>query len=200
MNNEVENIKDLFLSLKMKGVGYFSKDLITILSECDNPIITKGPYINIRPFEIERSGFKIGKLLKKEPAKIKNIYKYYIDKFDRVRLIEILDGKLGDKEIYIYNPNEIVSFFFDAAGDIRNIRKSFVDGCVFIKEINYGKFGFSISDYEYENDLVVSINVFEKEHQDVKGATYNVEFKYNNGELTSIVNVFPNGYEEQRYP
>ncbi|NDJ57437.1 hypothetical protein GWD52_10600 [Enterobacteriaceae bacterium 4M9] len=201
MHSEIKELEVLFSSLKSKGVAGFSDHLSAIFRECKKIFISKGAFVNVRPFEIERAGIKLGRVLKKEPAKFKNIYKYYYDDCGKVRLIEIYDGDLVDREFYFYHSDCIFIYFFDAAGDIRNIRKCILQGVFFISEFNYGKYGFSISDYIYsENKLIDCIKVFEKEHNEEKGSTFNVKFKYNNQELESIINVFPNGYEEQRYP
>ncbi|XCW67549.1 hypothetical protein ABZS17H1_00223 [Kosakonia cowanii] len=40
----------------------------------------------------------------------------------------------------------------------------------------------------------------QKEHDDPSFSEFDVIFKYKNNELETITNVFPNGYQEQRFP
>lgn len=200
MNSDINDLEIKFINLKKNGISVLDEDLNIILSNEVKCVISKGAYINIRPFEIERSGCKLGKLLKKEPSKLKNTYKYHIDNMGKIRLIEIFDDNLVDKEFYFHQEDEIISYFFNSSGDIRNIKKSIINNGRFIKDFNYGKYGFSISEYIYDGDLLKFVKVFQKEHSDENVSSFNSELKYENGELKKITNVFPNGYEEQRYP
>lgn len=44
------------------------------------------------------------------------------------------------------------------------------------------------------------ITVQQKEHDDPSFSEFDVIFKYKNNELETITNIFPNGYQEQRFP
>lgn len=52
----------------------------------------------------------------------------------------------------------------------------------------------------YVDSILDKITVHQKEHDDTSFSEFDVILKYQNEELESITNVFPNGYQEQRYP
>lgn len=184
-----------------KGVAYFYEDIESIKRECLNYMVSKTYCINIRPFEAERFGFKLGRALKKKPAKYKTLYEYFMDEYDRVRLIEIYDDELMDSDIYFYDSEGVTNFFFDAGGDIRNIKKTIIKDGLFVRDVNYGKRGCSISEYVYNGDSLVRIRVNQKEHRNNDFSFYDVMLSYDDsGMLDKIINVFPNGYQVQRFP
>lgn len=197
MNDYIKYLEKEFLKLRRDGVESVASSGLYDDMKC---VISKGASINIRPYEIERSGFKLGKVIKKEPASLKNIYKYHFNNLNKVSLIEILDGDLVDKEFYLYKRGEVVSYFFDSAGDIRNINLSLVENDIFIMDFNYGKFGYSISEYIYNDGILKAVNVFQKEHDTDDGSTYVSKLEYSNGGLESVTNIFPNNYREVIYP
>lgn len=201
MNSEITELEDTFFLLRNNELAFFEGEIRKIYSECFNSMISKRPIFNIRPFENELVGMKLGKVLKKEPLNFKGIYKYYLDTLGRVRLVEKFVGTKGqliDTGLYFYEPDRIVSYHFESER-IRNIKVSIVHDGIFVKDINYGGSGLSISDYKYEKDLLTVIDVFQKSHKKTEGSTYKIVFEYSNQKLISIVYKHPNGYQEQRY-
>lgn len=63
-----------------------------------------------------------------------------------------------------------------------------------------GGYGCSESDYVYDGSCLVKILVRQKEHIDHEFSNFEVRFEYDAGSVVKIMNVFPNGYEEQRFP
>ncbi|MNH35661.1 hypothetical protein D3C79_963670 [compost metagenome] len=61
-------------------------------------------------------------------------------------------------------------------------------------------FGCSISDYVYSGSRLSRIRVQQKEHAESSFSEFDVVFEYCGEELESIINIFPNGYQEQRFP
>ena len=105
-----------------------------------------------------------------------------------------------NKECCIYGDDCLECLYFTSAGILRNISVSFFEDSVVKKDINWGAYGCSISDYIYKDAILEKITVRQKEHKDPSFSEFDVIFKYKNDELESITNVFPNGYQEQRFP
>ena len=89
---------------------------------------------------------------------------------------------------------------FTSAGTLRNISISFFEGSVVKKDVNWGMYGCSISNYIYNGSVLEKITVQQKEHDDPSFSEFDVIFKYKNNELETITNGVPNGYQEQRFP
>ncbi len=124
-----------------------------------------------------------------------------MDESDRVRFIEIYNDELISCEIFSYDSEGFVSCFFDAGGDIRNIKKTIINDGLFVRDVNYGIYGCSISEYIYNGDSLVRIRVNQKEHSNSDFSFYDVMLSYDDsGMLDKIINVFPNGYQVQRFP
>ncbi len=70
-SKEINELKEKFHLLMEKGVAYFYEDIESIKRECLNYMVSKTYCINIRPFEAERFGFKLGRALKKSQLNIK---------------------------------------------------------------------------------------------------------------------------------
>lgn len=195
------------LALKFSKINseckqYLSKKIPEVLSLTKSTIITKGAFYNLRPFEIERAGLKKGRKLKKLPASIKNTHVYYLDDAGRILLIDIYGqaNNIINKEFFLYGKGFLERLHFTSAGGLRNILVSFFDDEILMKDINWGMYGCSESDYIYSGSILEKITVNQKEHVDSAFSTFDVIFKYKNGELEFITNVFPNGYQEQRFP
>ncbi|HED5888465.1 TPA: hypothetical protein R5S02_003673, partial [Salmonella enterica] len=105
-----------------------------------------------------------------------------------------------NKEYCIYGDNCLERLYFTSTGTLRNISISFFENSMIKKDINWGVYGCSISDYIYIDTILEKITVYQKEHKDPSFSEFDVIFKYNGGALESITNVFPNGYQEQRFP
>lgn len=200
--NKSHEIQQQFHELQSKPEHFLSAYLSSANLRSERNSISKGALHNIRPFETQRSGSKLGKELKTLPKNIKGTHVYYFDREDRVVFIEIY-GQSKDiinREFYFYEEGKIKSVYFNATGSIRNVILSLSDGDKIMQDINYGKYGESISDYIYVGDRLESIKVNQKEHDQKVWSTYQVLFEYLDGQVRKITYSFPNGYQEQRYP
>lgn len=191
-----------FSKISSECEQYLSEKTPEVLSLTKSTVITKGAFYNLRPFEIERAGFKKGRKLNKLPASIKNTHVYYLDDAGRILLIDIYgqSENIINKEFCLYGKDFLERSHFTSAGDLRNISVSFFKDELLVKDLNWGMYGCSESDYIYSGTILEKITVHQKEHVDSAFSTFDVIFKYKNGELESITNLFPNGYHEQRFP
>ncbi|MFJ2320578.1 hypothetical protein [Pseudomonas sp. NPDC087817] len=200
--NKSHELQQQFHELQLKAEHFLSAYLSSANLRVVRNTISKGALYNFRPFEIQRSGSKLGKVLKSLPKNIKNTHVYYFDRENRVVFVEIYgqSENVINREFYFYEEGEIKSIYFNAAGSIRNVMLSLNEGDKIKQDINYGKFGESISDYIYVGDRLESIEVKQKEHDQENWSSYQVLFEYSDGQVSKITNSFPNGYQEQRYP
>ncbi|WP_347905577.1 hypothetical protein [Pseudomonas purpurea] len=200
--NELHWLNEQFHEIQPKADSFLDTYLSSVKTRAVRNVISKGALYNLRPFEIQRSGFKLGKELKALPKNIKNTHIYYFDIEERVILTEIYgqSGKIKNRAFYFYEANEFKSICFNSGGSIRNIMLSSLDTGRIVQEINFGKYGESSYNYLYENNRLTSITIKQKEHDQDDYSSHQVLFKYLDGEMIKITNVFPNGYQEQRYP
>ncbi|EAA9322431.1 hypothetical protein CRQ39_24115 [Salmonella enterica] len=199
---ELAELEKRYVEVSSNCEKYLSKYTSCISSDLNGTVISKGVLYNLRPYEMERAGFKKGRKLNKLPSAIKNTHVYYFDKLDRIILIEIYgqSKNIVNRECCIYDGNSLERLHFTSAGILRNISVSFFEDSIVKKDINWGMYGCSISDYIYNDSVLEKIAVRQKEHKDLSFSEFDVIFKYKNDELESITNVFPNGYKEQRFP
>jgi antitoxin component YwqK of YwqJK toxin-antitoxin module len=199
---ELINLEKKFIEMSTNCDQYITEYTSNALSSIISTVISKGALYNFRPYEIERNGFKIGKKLNKLPTNIKNTYVYHFDKHDRVLFIDIYgqDNTIINKEFFFYNNNSLERVYFTSARVLRNISILYFEKNKIKKDINWGMYGCSISDYIYDDIILQKIIVRQKEHKDSLFSTFEVIFKYKHGDLESITNVFPNSYSEQRFP
>ncbi|POG18843.1 hypothetical protein [Aeromonas veronii] len=164
--------------------------------------ISKGRLLNIRPFEAERFGFKLGKELNTSPKNKKDVQLWSFNSTGDILLVERL-GSNGDvqySDFYFHSDNgvRVIGFYdVDSLAFVMDIE--FNNGKV-MKEFNYGRFGSSFSDYHYNDDMLTDIIVHEREHSQDGYSNHTLFFGYENGALSEIVKCYPNGYREQRYP
>ncbi|WP_409314393.1 hypothetical protein [Pseudomonas putida] len=201
----MNNLKDLerkYLEIESRAEEVLSSCLSEALYRSRRIVISKGPLYNVSPYEIERAGFKKGKALKKIPAHIKNTHLYHLDEYDKVVFVEIYgqSEKIINKEFYRYSGGGIERVHFTSTGKLRNISISLLEEGTVVKDMNWGQYGCSESNYVYADNRLEKIHVRQKEHIESAFSDFEVSFKYESGELVSIINVFPNGYEEQRFP
>lgn len=199
---KLEEIEKKYVEVSSSCEEYLSGYTSCISSELNNTVISKGALYNLRPYEMERAGFKKGRKLNKLPSAIKNTHVYYFDQSMRIIFIEIYgrSENIINRECCIYGDNCLERLCFTSAGILRNISVSFFENAIVKKDINWGVYGCSISDYIYNDSVLERIAVRQKEHKDLSFSEFDVIFKYKNDELESITNVFPNGYQEQRFP
>lgn len=195
-------LNEQFHEIQSKAETCLNAYLISATTRTVRSTISKGALYNLRPFEIQRSGFKLGKELKSLPKSIKNTHVYYFDREDRIILTEIYgqSEKIINREFCFYETNEFKSIYFNSGDSIRNVMLSSLDAGRIVRDINFGKYGEGIYNYSYEGDILTSITVKQKEHSQEDYSSYQILFEYLDGQMIKITNVFPNGYQEQRYP
>ncbi len=176
--------------------------LADALSRSRAKVISKGALYNVRPYEIERAGFKKGKKLNKLPANIKNTHIYHLDGEGRIVFVEIYGQaeNIVSHEFYNYEADFIERLYFTSVGKLRNISVSLLDGEAVVRDLNWGVYGCSESDYVYDGPCLVKIHVRQKEHIEPEFIDYEVRLEYSAGEVVKIVNTFSNGYEDHRFP
>jgi len=199
---ELKDLEEKFNYISLQSQAALSSYLAEALPNVRSAIITKGAFYNIRPFEIERAGFKRGRQLKKMPTSINNTHVYHLDESDRIVFVEIYgqSENIVNREFYSYSDDCIERAYFTSIGRLRNISISLLEHDLVRKDLNWGEYGCSISDYKYSDGRLDKISVHQKEHMDASFAEFEVYFEYSEEGLIKIVNVFPNGYQEQRYP
>lgn len=203
MNSELINLEDKYKAIEPNTTEVENNYYNDVMSNLSYKKISKGGIFNIRPFEIQRAGFKVGKKLKNLPKAIKNTHVYYFNNKNQILLIEIYGQteNIINREYYFYTSNSIESIYFNSGTkSIRNITLSKLDNGCFTETINYGIFGCNISEYIYKEGLLIEINVKQKEHTQADFSSYKVCFEYKDSCLEKIFYKHPNGYEEQRYP
>jgi len=191
-----------FSNAALNKISALSDMLITAKSKEKQKIITKGPFFNFRPYELERAGYKKGRQLNELPKNIKNTHVYHFDVSDKILYLEVY-GQHKDivsVEFYEHYDDGLRRIYYDSVGRLRNISFSgFVDG-VLMKDMNWGRFGCSESDYIYECGRLTKILVRQAEHGESDFSIYEVRFEYKQSDLVSIHNVFTNGHEEKIFP
>jgi len=200
--NDLKSVTEKFFEIQSNPGIFFKKFLESAKKNTSQKRISKGILYNIRPYQAHRAGFKQGKEIKSLSKNTKNIHIYYLDHNDNVVLIEIYGQceKIINREFYFYKKNSIESAYFDDSERIRNITlSSLIDG-KFIQDINVGRYGTSIYTYQYIDNLVKLILVNQKEYDQDESSTFQILFDYSDEEPSRIVNIFPNGYEEQIFP
>jgi hypothetical protein len=203
MNDELNALAAEYNRIMIEPEAVESSYFQSVLSFYAYKKIGKPHLYNIRPFEIQRAGFKIGRELKKLPKNIKHTHIYYFDTNDKIILIESYGQTeaIIDREYFFYPENGVKSIYFTSGTkQVRNIHFSSVKNDRFLKSVNYGKYGSSISNYFYQENVLTQINVTQKEHNTKGISSYSTYFEYNKGKLERIVNKHSNGYEEQCYP
>ncbi len=199
---ELEKLEKRYIEISSKHDSYLSEYTSNLSSRVNRIVISKGALYNLRPYEIERAGFKKGRKLNKLPSAIKNTHVYYFDDSDRIIFIEIYgqSENIINREFCVYNDNHLERLYFTSTGMLRNISISLFEDSIIKKDISWGMYGCSISNYIYSNSILERITVHQKEHKDASFSEFDVIFKYKNDDLESITNIFPNGYQEQRFP
>lgn len=199
---ELEKIEKKYNEISSNSERYLSRYLSNITLNLNGIVISKGALYNLRPYEMERAGFKKGRKLNKLPSAIKNTHVYYFDKLERIILIEIYgqSKNIIHKECCIYDDDSLERLYFTNTGILRNISISFFENSIVKKEINWGMYGCSISNYIYNNSILEKITILQKEHKYLSFSELDVIFKYKNDNLESITHIFPNEYQEQRFP
>lgn len=200
--NLLEELEKKFNTISQQSEKYLSDFLNEALPLALDRVISKGALYNIRPYEIERAGFKKGKKLNKLPANINNTHVYHLNGNGVLVFFEIYgqSANIVSKEFCFYGDDRLERLHFTSIGDLRNISVSLFEGEMMVKDYNWGEYGCSISDYIYSDARLEKIMVQQREWADESFSEFEVIFTYAGEDLKRILNVFPNGYQEQRYP
>lgn len=203
MQNELDILRQKYTKISLDSIEIASHYYQAALEKTSYQKISKGPLLNIRPFEAQIFGYKLGKILKQLPKIIKNTHIYYFDHADQVIMIEIYGPTeaIIHRQYYFYTDDQIESIYFNSGAEsVRNISLSIHNDHHIEKLINYATFGYSIAHYVYENEILKAINVQQKEHDQDECSTSTMIFEYDDQNLSKITQHYPNGYENIRYP
>ncbi len=202
MNIKFQELEKEFYEVQSKPDVFIDSFLKIVKEKTARKTLSKGALFNLRPFEIQRAGFQLGKELKSLPKSIKNTHVYYFDKSDRVLMIDIYgqSESIVNRDFYFYDKENIKNIYINSTKTIRNITISSIFNGKIERDSNFGKYGCSTSDYLYDGERLSSISVMQKQHDQELCSTYQVLFDYLDGAVSKIINEFPNGHQEIRYP
>ncbi|PIT55464.1 hypothetical protein [Snodgrassella alvi] len=203
MINELKILEKKYEEIMLSPAKIENDYFQNVMSSYAYKKISKGPSINIKPFDFQQAGFKKGRELKTLPKVIKYTHVYYFDSDNKILLTEIYGqaDNIINREYFFYHENCIESIYFES-GDkqVRNISLLINKKEHPLYWVNYAKYGYSIWEYIYNDNVLVEIDVECKEHDDPEISYWKVDFEYESGELSKIIRRHPNGYEEQAYP
>ncbi len=142
--------------------------------------ITDGYRYNITPFQNERYGFKTnGKTIAKEIVK-NSCIKYYFDEQDNIILEENMSAFLKEfhnRTIYLHEENCLLIIRL-VGTDINSINIcTLINGQV-IKSIGFAQYGVSINLYEYSDNQLQQIIIYNKEHSATSEHCSTEQFHY----------------------
>ncbi|MCG8710061.1 hypothetical protein JHU04_003340 [Brenneria sp. 4F2] len=199
---EMDTLKSEFEKIKTTPRFFLEKFYFDVKKHTASQKISKGRLLNIRDFETERFGFKLGKELNNVPKNKKDVQFWSFNSTGDVLLVERVgsNGEVQYSDFYFYSDSIVrVIGFFDV-DSLAFVMDIFLKNERVVKELSYGRFGSSFSDYNYDDDMLIDIIVYEREHSQEKYSNHSLLFSYENGALSKIVKSYPNGYQEQRYP
>ena len=126
MKNELAILTQKYTEIESNSMEIEQHYYRDVLAQSSHHKISKGALLNIRPFETQLAGFKLGKELKKLPKTIKNTHIYYFDQADNVLMIEIYGQAetIIHRQYYFYTDDHVESIYFTHGGSIRNITLS----------------------------------------------------------------------------
>ncbi|VDZ67419.1 Uncharacterised protein [Klebsiella aerogenes] len=136
----LKNLEDKFNKISSDSESYIISYSDSVRLNETKVVVSKGALYNLRPYEIERAGFKIGKKLNKLPANVKNTHIYHFDSLERISLIEIFGqtSNIINKEFCIYEGDNLERIYFTSAGMLRNISLSVYNDGLIEKDFNWG--------------------------------------------------------------
>lgn len=114
-------IKELFETYKDQYEG-----LKAALDAKDGQLVTewsKDPVGNFVVFENERLGASLGPLLKKEPAKLKNVYQYRSEKSKLLYKAFYGEGAVTSEHFYFYQTGMTIQVTYGRAGTGKEIKR-----------------------------------------------------------------------------
>lgn len=181
----------------------------TIRERCEKQTVREqwatGHIHELEPLETIRLGEAPGKPLNKKPASTNNKVFYAYDASGRIviRRVGIKVRNAFYEEFFTYKEGRLDSAYFCASNmkELVNVKaRSLNNECV-EEIITVGKKGSRIQRFQYANGRVTQIDVeeFTKEQPESINRFHTV-VTYDDGILTRIENIFPNGYRSQFYP
>ncbi|MCU1793973.1 hypothetical protein [Pectobacterium polaris] len=199
---EMDALKSEFEKINTTPRVFLEKFYSDVKKHTTEQKTSKGRLLNIRPFETERFGFKLGKELNNVPKNKKDVQFWSFNSTGDTLLVERIgsNGEVQYSDFYFYSDSivRVIGFYdVDSLAFVMDI--VFNNGRV-TKELSYGKFGSSFSDYNYNVDMLIDIVVHEREHSQEGYSNHTLLFSYDNVVLSNIMKAYPNGYQEQRYP
>lgn len=200
--NEMDTLKSEFEKINATSRVFLEGFYSDVKKHSAVNKISKGRLLNIRPFEAERFGFKLGKELNNVPKNKKDVQFWSFNSTGDTLLVERLgsNGEVQYSDFYFHLDSivRVIGFYYvDSLAFVMDI--VFNNGKV-MKEFSYGRFGSSFSDYHYNDDILTDIMVNEREHSQEGYSNHTLFFGYENDVLSEIVKCYPNGYRERRYP
>lgn len=140
MNINLKSLEEKYSEIESRSEDALSSFMADALSRSRVKVISKGALYNVRPYEIERAGFKRGRQVKKLPTNIKNTHVYHLDDDGKIVLAEIYGQaeNIVSHEFYRYGTGFIDRFYFTSVGKLRNISISLLDEEVVVKDLNWG--------------------------------------------------------------
>ncbi|RWX42974.1 hypothetical protein H206_00442 [Candidatus Electrothrix aarhusensis] len=160
-----------------------------------------GGLYDMEPLEAMCFGEEIGKKLKKKPTRVNGKTCYQFDS-DRRIIIRQEGTELPNRfneEFFSYEDNEINSVRFGTTQNLINAKSRILSEGKIIKVLSVGTYGDRTKLFNYENGIVVSIDVEEISRGQTQ--TYCIAIGYDDeGNVKHIARLFPNGYKETIYP
>ena len=174
------------------------------VGEISQTQFSKERYYYIYPFENELNSQKRGKLLKKQPSKLKNIHEYGFDSEGNLICVTEHISESIRKTMIIENASEYITAFTFIGGNhkLQNVTRVFRDTSGQVSAvINWGMYGWRHDSFKYNQEgLLVQVERVASEHQSNKMTDSTFYLSYVNGLLDSITQHFSNGYECKIYP
>jgi hypothetical protein len=172
----------------------------------NSKIISKGFLFNLRAYDGESAGFKMGKKLKDLPKSLKDIFIYYFDAGGKIIMVDKYGAtpNIIDKEFLSYEGNQVKSVYYSGGFiRLRNVLLAIQENDRTSKVYNYGMSGISFKEYIYGKDgLLEKIIVQQKTHKPEDAfQPHELQFHFDEkNELKDIKQVFPNGFTRDVYP
>lgn len=201
MNKEttIQQLKKIFQNYEKSFEVIFNE----YIERIHRTVYSKGWHYNIYPFEHEIDGFHKGKLLKNKPTNLCKTYEYGFDNEGKIILIiEHITSEIRNYSFIHYKNAEINIYkYVGGVPTLQNITLIMSSENKIIDSLyNYGKYGFRIDTYSYNSiGEIYQIHREAKEHTSDQLVECNFLFKYNDGTLTEIQQLFPNGYNKIIY-
>jgi hypothetical protein len=108
-----------------------------------------------------------------------------------------------DREFCFYENNTMKTIYYSGgAVRLRNIKYVINVNGKTDTIYNYGRYGFFVKQYIYENNILEKILVETKEHENREYREYRKQellFEFNGNELVKIIQSYPNGYRKEIY-